>query len=210
MPVRDWPLPADVPPNVDNGAVRRRGMYLGAGVGLCYNVVMDPCHLEYEPLVAALRTRGIRFLAPSDARTGPEPISDRDLIECLASHEHPRLRLALAALFLLHPDLASQLGELDLPGAAQTELHVQYTAAACLQRMWSIRLGFYLGEFPLLPDLYSASLGLPPVDAHYGKLCLHTLAARQPFDQLPAYDGLMNLLFAQLKAEAFHEHAPTG
>ena len=168
---------------------------------------MNSCRWEYEPLVAALRTRGIRFLAPSDAQPGPHPINDRDLVACLASHDHPRLRLALVALFLLHPELASQLTGLELPPQAQGELRTQYTAAACLQRMWSIRLSFYLGEFQLLPDLYSTSLGLPPVDAHYGKLCLHTLAARQPFDQLPAYDGLMSLLFSQLKTEAAHEHA---
>lgn len=171
---------------------------------------MDSCHSEYESLVAALRDRGVRFLAPSDAQPGPEPIDDPELIVCLASHDQPRLRLALVALFMLHPNLASQLAGLDLPSAAQAELRTQYTAAACLQRMWSIRLGFYLGEFQLLPDLYSAALGLPPVDAHYGKLCLYTLAARQPFDQLPAYDGLMSLLFAQLKAEATHEHAAAG
>lgn len=171
---------------------------------------MDTCQFEYEPLVAALRDRGVRFLAPSDAHPGPEAIDDLALVACLASHDQPRLRLALAALFILHPGLAGQLEALDLPPAAQTELRIQYTAAACLQRMWSIRLGFYPGQFPLLPDLYSAALGLPPVDTHYGKLCLHTLAARQPFDQLPAYDGLMNLLFAQLKAETTHEHAAAG
>ena len=168
---------------------------------------MDPCHCEYEALVAALSIRGVRFLAPSDARPGPEPIGDLDLIACLASHDHPRLRLALAALFIVHPELAGQLETLTLSPAVATELRTQYTAAACLQRMWSIRLSFYLGEFQLLPDLYSATLGLPPVDAHFGKLCLHTLAARQPFDQLPAYDGLMSLLFSQLKAEAAHEFA---
>jgi hypothetical protein len=102
---------------------------------------------------------------------------------------------------------AGQLPALTLAPAVESELRTQYTAAACLQRMWSIRLSFYLGEFQLLPDLYSTSLDLPPVDAHYGKLCLHTLAARQPFDQLPAYDGLMGLLFGQLKAEATHEYA---
>lgn len=74
----------------------------------------------------------------------------------------------------------------------------------------TIRLGFYLGQFPVLPDLYSAQLGLPPVDAHHGKLCLYALSARQPFDQLSAYEGLMDLLFAQLKTEAAHEYAPPG
>lgn len=186
--------------NLTNGRQRQFG----------YNRIMDSCHYEYEPLVAALRERGVRFLAPSDAQPGPEPIDDRGLIACLACHDQPRLRLALAALFILHPELAGQPDGLDLPPAARAELRTQYTAAACLQRMWSIRLGFYLGQFPLLPDLYSAVLGLPPVDAHYGKLCLPTLAARQPFDQLPAYDGLMSLLFAQLKTEATHEYAAAG
>jgi hypothetical protein len=171
---------------------------------------MEPCHCEYELLVAALRIRGVRFLAPSDSRPGLEPMHDLELIACLANHDQPRLRLALAALFILHPELAGQLEALKLSSTAQTELHTQYTASACLQRMWSVRLSFYLGEFPLLPDLYSAALGLPPVDAHYGKLCLHTLAARQPFDQLSAYDGLMSLLFAQLKGETADEHATAG
>ena len=39
------------------------------------------------------------------------------------------------------------------------------------------------------------------------KFTLHTLAARQAIDQLPAYDGLMGLIFGQLKAEAPHEYA---
>ncbi len=168
---------------------------------------MDPCRCAYEPVEAALRARDVWFLAPSDARPGPEPIGDLDLIACLASHDHPRLRLALAALIIVHPELAGQLENVALSPAAETELRTQYTAAACLQRMWSIRLSFNLGEFQLLPDLYSASLGLPPVNAHYGKLCLHTLAARQAIDQLPAYDGLMGLIFGQLKAEAPHEYA---
>jgi len=171
---------------------------------------MGSCHFEYERLVAAVRERGVCFLAPSDAQPGPEPIGDLELLACLASHDQPRLRLALAALFILHPELAGQLEALEVPAAAQTELRTQYTAAACLQRMWSIRLGFYLEKFDLLPDRYSTALSLPPVDAHYGKLCLHTLAARQPFDQLPAYDSLMSLLFAQLKAEATHEYAAAG
>ena len=162
------------------------GYCLGTKRGLCYNDVMDPCHCTYEPLVAALSARDVRFLAPSDARPGPEPMGDLDLISCLVNHDHPRLRLALAALFIVHPELAGQLETLALSPAAETELRTQYTAAVCLQRMWSIRLSFYLGEFQVLPDLYSTSLDLPPVDAHYGKLCLHTLAARQPFDQLPA------------------------
>lgn len=209
-------MPASVPQNADGVVLPVHWLAPGERIALEQPVIsaiigdMSPCQFEYEPLVAALRKRGVRFLAPSDAQPGAKPIGDLELIACLASHDHPRLRLALAALFIVNPHLADQLETLDLPPLTQNELRTQYTAAACLQRMWSIRLGFYLEEFWLLPDLYSASLGLPPVDAHFGKLCLHTLAARQPFDQLSAYDGLMSLLFGQLKAEAAHEYSTAG
>ena len=56
--------------------------------------------------------RGVRFLEPSDAWPGPEPFGDLELIACLAGHDHPRWRLALAALFIMHPELACQLERL--------------------------------------------------------------------------------------------------
>ncbi len=168
---------------------------------------MSPCSHNREALVAALRERGVRYLAPSDARAGERPIPPEELIACLARNEDTRLRLALVPLFILNPHWADLLPAIELPSESQAVLRKHYTAAACLQRMWSIRLGFYLNEVTLLPDLFSEQLGLPSIDIMDGKLCLHALAEGDPFDQLSAYDGVMDLLFAQLKAEAHRERA---
>ena len=163
-----------------------------------------------ETLVAALREWGVRFLAPSDARSLPEPLAPEELISRLAGHSDPRLRLALVPLFILHPELTNLLPLISQPLAGHENLMKLYTAAACLQRMWSIRLGFYLRNVHLLPDLYSVKLGLPPADALGGKHCLYALAERETFSQLSAYEGVIEMLFAQLKEEAQYEPTPAG
>jgi hypothetical protein len=61
---------------------------------------------DREPLVSALRERGVDYLAPSDAQ-GP-PLADGVLIASLAAHHDPRLRQALIALFMLHQKKDSQ------------------------------------------------------------------------------------------------------
>src|ERR1051325_6534931 len=60
---------------------------------------------DREALVAALRERGVDWLAPSDAQ-GPS-LTDEVLIASLAMSEDARLRQALIGLFLLRPTLAS-------------------------------------------------------------------------------------------------------
>jgi len=97
----------------------------------------------------------------------------------------------------------------------RSELQALYTAAVYLQRLWRTRLGFYLGDFELLPDLYSSELGLPAADERYGKTGLHALAAWQasrsayPFNWLASVNKMMNLLFEQLKLEAQHREPAT-
>jgi hypothetical protein len=172
---------------------------------------------EREVLVGRLRELGIRFLAPSDADAGelsnlPAP----ELIARLVVHSDARLRLALVPLFILHsdwvPHVQSAVEHLIEP--ARSELQAFYTAAVYLQRLWRTRLGFYLGDFPLLSDLYSSVLGLPPADERYGKAGLHALAAWHasrspgPFNWLASYNRIMDKLFGQLKVEA-KRHEPT-
>lgn len=132
------------------------------------------------------------------------------LITGLASHRDPRLHLALTALFLLHPDWSACVPDLvaALAGSARAELQARYMAAVYLQRFWKTRLGFYLGQFPALPDFYSHELGLPPADVRYGKPGLIELAewhARHsafPFNRLASYHKAADLLFGQWHAEA--------
>src|SRR5262245_25060148 len=98
-----------------------------------------------DQLVAALRARGVDYLAPSDA--SGDPLTDEALVAGLASSADPRLRQALIALFLLQPSLAPLVPVLrpGLPEAASVELLAHYAAAVYLQTMWRIRLGHYLG-----------------------------------------------------------------
>ena len=78
----------------------------------------------------------------------------------LVTHSDARLRLALFALLILHPEwgpyVDSQVRELAEP--TRTDLQGLYAAAVYLQRLWQTRLGFYLGRFGVLPDLYSSQL----------------------------------------------------
>jgi hypothetical protein len=173
-----------------------------------------------EALVAALRERGLAYLAPSDARLGGESaLTAHELIARLAAQDDARLRLALIPLFIRHPDIAQAVPQVvvTLPDPARTEAIACYMAAVYLQRVWSIRLGFYLpGQSPL-PDWFSGEIGLPSPDERHGKVGLHALAdwhaahSLYPFNWLASYQRVMDQLFELLKQEARRrEHAPAG
>jgi len=166
---------------------------------------------ERDRLVAALRAKGIHFLAKGDEPVGESvALSPSALIAGLVSDPDPRLHLALTALFLLHPDWSAFVPSVaaTLDGSAIIELQARYMAAVYLQRFWRTRLEFSLGKHPLLPDLYSRALGLPPADERYGKTGLIELAewhARRssfPFNRLASYHKAADLLFGQWQAEA--------
>jgi hypothetical protein len=159
---------------------------------------------ERERLVAALRERGVDYLAPSDARG--EPLADAALIARLASSADPRLRQALIALFLLHPDLAPLVPSVrqELDPDAETELLAHYMAAVYLQRLWRTRLKMHVGGFLELPDFFSASLGLPGAEEGYGKPGLYALAewhrrqSASAYNRLAEYHGVVEHVFASL------------
>ena len=164
---------------------------------------------QRESLVAELRKRDIKFLAPSDARA-IEPISsNEDLMVALLASSDARLQLALTLLFIRHPELADGVSTLvrKLSPLQALELQTLYMAAVYLQRLWSTRLSFYLGEFSLLPDLYSSQLDLPPADERFGKAGLYALAeawmarSSYPFNRLASLNKMMDLFFEQLKLE---------
>src|ERR1051325_7042018 len=132
-----------------------------------------------EQLVAALREQGVDYLAPSDAVGGP--MDNQSLLASLAGHTEPRLRQALIALFLVQPHLASQVPALrgQLDPATEDRLAVYYMAAVYLQRIWEFRLRRDLPRYAVLPDYFSAEMGLPPPAANHGELGLRALAERE-------------------------------
>ncbi len=163
---------------------------------------------QRETLVALLRERGVRYLAPSDAVATEEIGSDEALLLTLLQQSDTRLRLALIPLLLRHPDLAEHVATLVDQADPETVLDMQtlYMAAVYLQRLWKTRLGFYLNFTPL-PDLFSQQMGLPPADERFGKNGLYDLAeawkARSPYpyNRLAALNITMDLFFEQLGLE---------
>lgn len=175
--------------------------------------------MDRETLVAALRDRGVDYLVSEEARG--EPISDDLLIASLAGHDDARLRSALTALFLLHPELANGLPPLleRLEPLARSELQARYMAAVYLQRFWRTRLEIYNLSTPDLPDLFSAQLGLPAADEMYGKPGLQALAEwhqrQRPvtYNRRVEYELVIEHLIASLKMRVLrnaHEPAPIG
>jgi hypothetical protein len=172
-----------------------------------------------DALVGRLRELGIRFLAPTDADAGDlsrAPVSE--LIAQLAAQPDARLRMAVVPLLILHPDRARDVQSAvePLAGPMRSELQALYTAAVYLQRLWRTRLGFYLGDFEILPDIYSKELGLPAASERHGKTGLHALVAWQagrspyPFNWLAAYTQVIDLLFEQLKQETNRREPATA
>ena len=162
-----------------------------------------------ESLVAALRDRGISYLAPSDAVAREVPETHEQLLCALLLQGDSRLRLAIVPLFLRLPEISQSVPNLAsrLDSAMSLELQTLYMAAVYLQRNWRSRLGIYLNDMTLLPNLFSHQMGLPLPEERFGKTGLHQLAecwqARSPypFARLEALNTTIDLFFEQLKLE---------
>ena len=171
-----------------------------------------------ESLVAALRERGITYLTPSDAVSVGAPKTHEQLLCALVHQDDSRLRLAVVPLLLRRPEISESVPALAarLDEKASLELQTLYMAAVYMQRNWRSRLGIYLDDMPLLPDLFSQQMGLPLPDEQFGKAGLIELAdawkarSEYPFDRLQALSITVELFFGQLKLEkADRSHAPT-
>ena len=171
---------------------------------------------DWDTLAAALRARGVDYLAASEGQG--EPLDDETLIASLATHDQPRLVQALIALLMLHPELAPLVPALRgrLTPASEVELLAHYMAAVYLQSMWRVRLDHYLPPTPDLPDYFSAELGLPDALDLYGKAGLYALAewhsAHAPgrANHLSEYEGVAELLLDRLWLKAERRVAAAG
>lgn len=164
---------------------------------------------ERETLVAELRERGVAYLAPSNASAEKPPPTDELLILALLEQLDARLRMALVPLFLRRPHLADEVARLAarLDSDLRLELQTYYQAAVYLQRLWRTRLGFYLDTSSLLPDLFSAEMGLPSPEERHGKVGLYALAdawqarSRFPYDRLAEINQTFEHFVGQLEVE---------
>lgn len=159
---------------------------------------------EREDLVAGLHARGVCYLAPTPH--GDERIlSDEELIAGLAQSPNARLRFALAALLLAHPDLADTAANVaaTLPETGRRELRKQYLAAMYLQRMWRTRLRLHFGEQPLIPERFTSAddspigASLPDPDDMHGKRGLRALCEDSPYNDWSSYEQVIEMLINQ-------------
>lgn len=170
-----------------------------------------------ESLVAALRDRGISYLAPSDAVAREVFESHEQLLCALLHQDDSRLRLAIVPLLLRHPEISESVPALAacLDDTVSLELQTLYMAAVYMQRNWRSRLSIYLNEMTLLPDLFSHQMGLPLPDERFGKTGLVELTdvwksrSQYPFERLQALNNTFELFIGQLKLEkANQSNAP--
>jgi hypothetical protein len=170
---------------------------------------------EWDTLVHALREWGVRYftgghIAPGTA--GDPSLRDPVLLMCrLAASPDPRLRESLAALFLVHPELASHAREAAtrLGPPHRERLIEAYVAAVYLQRLWRTRLRRHLGQQPELPPYWIEELDLPSADDDFGRIGLAHLGERsrrttgQPLGRVrhSSYELVPAHLFAQFRLD---------
>jgi len=153
---------------------------------------------DADRLIRELRIRGVTYLvgdetSPDQENTGNrEPLSAIELVQRLARCSYPRVRDASISLFLLHPELASDV--LSALQESESEVRQQIAtlvlATLYLQRLWSIQLALALGhpsDFPEAPFAFLwQDSHLPPPAYHDGAWGLHMLqAAEQERTGLP-------------------------
>lgn len=167
---------------------------------------------EDDALVEALRAYGVRYLSGSTGQVTESLLEPQDLIRGLAQSPDPLVRDALAALFLVHPELAPVAEHVagTLPPGSRAALIDAYAGAVYLQTLWRTRLRRYLGDQPSLPPLWIPELALPEPGDHFGKLGLLALEARRrgraTLPSRSAYELVAKHLFGQLLTERAAAH----
>jgi hypothetical protein len=137
-------------------------------------------------LLAELDALGIRYLVSGSAPTGqaePRPLHPASLLSEVARAREPRLRDAVVALLLLHPELADSVERARAASDADTSEQLATLALAALyaQQKWYPLLTLAFGHPPCLSAQrfasYWAERGLPPPACEYGELGMRGLAA---------------------------------
>ena len=119
----------------------------------------------FEParLLDSLNYYGVHFLVGESYPGFAQPLSPDQVLAGLAVQPDARMRLALIAVLLLHPEFSVHKDDVLvlLPVEQHTIFQLYYTAACYLQLAYFDRLRMLLGPFEELPDFFSNQLGIP-------------------------------------------------
>jgi len=174
----------------------------------------------WRDAVDRLAFHGVTYLTGGSEWDGREPpyacpddAPPQALFTDLAMASEGRLRSAIVALLLRHPEYAPIAREvaLSLPGGhpARRLLQVSVVVAAALQREWAFSLRLYLPAMARIEaDGPMAALDLPSPDMEYGRTCLRAAAALLragapfPYAYESDWEDVVHRMLAQLRREA--------
>lgn len=117
-------------------------------------------------MVAELAQLGVGYLSRQGTREPAKASSPHNLIADLIRQPTSRVRVAVIALFLAHPEYSQYVPAAlnSLPGRQAQILKIFYSAAYLLQKKYARSLRPFLGgKWMWLPDLFSHELGLAAV-----------------------------------------------
>ncbi len=120
-------------------------------------------HTSEEKLVAELELLGIRYLSRQTSYSANRVRPVYRLLADLIRQPSSRVRTALIAVLLAHPEFAQEIPlTLELINSSErTIIKLLYTAAVALQKEYALSFQKFLGENWLwLPDWFSGELGL--------------------------------------------------
>lgn len=120
---------------------------------------------EEEKLVAELELAGVRYLSRQTTYQAAGIRPPASLLADLIRQASARVRLAVIAVLLSHPEYAESVPAAveRLSPAEQLALKLFYTAACVVQGQFADRLQRFMADrWQKLPELFSAELGLPP------------------------------------------------
>lgn len=126
--------------------------------------VITPAITDEERLVAELELLGIHYLSRQTNYHAEFTRPPADLLASLVQQPSARVRGALIAVLLAHPEFADAMREALKHRSAQEQISLCffYTAAMLLQQMYAETIQQQLGvRWRWLPDLFSGELNLP-------------------------------------------------
>lgn len=173
-----------------------------------------------EDLVAALRLCGITYVTGGH-ETGRPVTAPLPLAMSLAEAPEARLRDALVALLLRHPEYAREVVDAAYKLASSNPLRrralLSVLVAAALQQEWRFTLDIYLpGSESIDADGIAKYYGLPSPQEDFGCACLKAIADLQrrdslfPFNYEEGWRDAARRLFDQLIREARKHESKTG
>jgi hypothetical protein len=163
--------------------------------------------IEASILIDNMNLLGVHFLVGEGYSGLADPLKPAALLAGLTAQSDARMRLALIAVLLQHPEFAKDTQEvLELMDEPQKlTFKVYYTAAHYLQIAYADQLQDVLGPYSELPDFYSKELNIEREDSVTDQL--KQLAERHkditglPLNWYGTYNHAAQRVIARLRKE---------